>query len=283
MQNTSNYNFNLPEGTDLWNYLTQTNPNFTALDTILKGISDATVTTATEVTSGTAHAVTRTLPDANVIRFTATGVWTVGDSMTIDGTPVTVVKPNGTSLQTGDYIIGSEVLGILRATQFTVYVGGGSSTVDAEDVDYDNTVSGLIATDVQAAIDEEAAAIATNTSDISTINNNISSLGYKEIATASANQTFAQQLAYLKPYYDNLSPAEKYSSMLIRGNGKAYQYQGNDEYSYYNASTTSLSVDTMNISAYTFQGVTVINSSTINKDDVSNYNNAETIKLVVVR
>ena len=161
MQNTTNYNFNLPEGTDLWNYLTQTNPNFTAIDTILKNVSDATVTTATEVTSGTAHAVTRTLPDANVIRFTATGVWTLGDTMTIDGTPVTVVKPNGTSLQTGDYIIGSEVLGVLRATQFTVYVGGGSSTMDAEDVDYDNTVSGLTATDVQAAIDEEAAAIDT--------------------------------------------------------------------------------------------------------------------------
>ena len=166
MQYTSNFNFNLPEGTDLWNYLTQTNPNFTALDTLLKSIQDGTVTTATEVTSGTAHAVTRTLPDANVIRFTATGVWTLGDTMTIDGTPVTVVKPNGTSLQTGDYIIGSEVLGILRATQFTVYVGGGSSTMDAEDVDYDNTVSGLTATDVQAAIDEEAAAI-------STINSNL--------------------------------------------------------------------------------------------------------------
>ena len=160
MQNTTNFNFNLPEGTDLWNYLTQTNPNFTALDSILKSVQDGTVTTATEVTSGTAHAVTRTLPDANVIRFTATGVWTLGDTMTIDGTPVTVVKPNGTSLQTGDYIIGTEVLGILRATQFTVYVGGASS-MDAEDVDYDNTLSGLTATDVQVAIDEEAAAIDT--------------------------------------------------------------------------------------------------------------------------
>ena len=188
MQYTSNFNFNLPEGTDLWNYLTQTNPNFTSLDSILKGVQDGTVTTATEVTSGTAHAVTRTLPDANVIRFTATGVWTLGDTMTIDGTPVTVVKPNGTSLQTGDYIIGSEVLGVLRATQFTVYVGG-ASTMDAEDVDYDNTVSGLTATDVQAAIDEEAAAI-------DTINSN---LGYHTIATytTTGTQTWATVLSNL--------------------------------------------------------------------------------------
>ena len=181
MQNTSNFNFNLPEGTDLWNYLTQTNPNFTSLDTLLKSIQDGTVTTATEVTSGTAHAVTRTLPDANVIRFTATGVWTLGDTMTIDGTPVTVVKPNGTSLQTGDYIIGSEVLGVLRATQFTVYVGGASS-LDAADVTYDNTVSGLTAADVQAAIDEEAAAI-------NTINSNLVEIGDYTLLADFSNTT----------------------------------------------------------------------------------------------
>lgn len=167
MQNTTNYNFNLPEGTDLWNYLTQTNPNFTALDSILKGVSDATITTATEVASGTAHAISRTLPDANVIRFTATSNWTLGDTMTIDGTPVTVVKPNGTNLQTGDYVIGAEVLGVIRSTQFTVYVGGASS-LDASDVTYDNTVSGLTATDVQDAIDENASNIATINSNLAT-------------------------------------------------------------------------------------------------------------------
>lgn len=153
MQHTPNFNLNLPEGTDLWNYLTQTNPNFATLDTLLKSIQDGTVTTATEVASGTAHAITRTLPDANVIRFTATSAWTIGDTMTIDGTPVTVVKPNGTNLQTGDYIIGSEVLGVLRATQFTVYLGAPSS-LDAANIDYNNTQSGLTATNVQGAIDE---------------------------------------------------------------------------------------------------------------------------------
>lgn len=153
MQHTPNFNLNLPEGTDLWNYLTQTNPNFATLDTLLKSVQDGTVTTATEVASGTAHAITRTLPDANVIRFTATSAWTLGDTMTIDGTPVTVVKPNGTNLQTGDYIIGSEVLGVLRATQFTVYLGAPSS-LDAANIDYDNTQSALTATNVQGAIDE---------------------------------------------------------------------------------------------------------------------------------
>ena len=204
MQNTTNYNFNLPEGTDLWNYLTQTNPNFTALDSILKGVSDATVTTAIEVASGTAHAISRTLPDANVIRFTATSNWTLGDTMTIDGTPVTVVKPNGTNLQTGDYVIGSEVLGVIRATQFTVYVGGPSS-LDAVDVDYDNTVSGLTATDVQAAIDEEASAIAT-----------INSKLIKEISGNNATD--------LNTFITGLTEKQFYSLVLICNN--AYALRG---------------------------------------------------------
>lgn len=191
MTNTTNYNLILAEGTDLVNYLTQTNPNFSSLDTIIKGVSDATVTTATEVTSGTAHAITRTLPDANVIRFTATSNWVLGDTMTIDGTPVTVVKPNGTNLQTGDYVIGAEVLGVLRATQFTVFIGGASS-LDAQDVTYDNTVSGLSASDVQAAIDEEASAI-------NTINSNLSSMAYYNQGSRVDLSNTSSANAYVAP------------------------------------------------------------------------------------
>lgn len=228
MQNTTNYNFNLPEGTDLWNYLTQTNPNFTALDSIIKGVSDATVTTATEVASGTAHAISRTLPDANVIRFTATSNWTLGDTMTIDGTPVTVVKPNGTNLQTGDYVIGSEVLGVIRATQFTVYVGGASS-LDAVDVDYDNTVSGLTATDVQAAIDEEASAI-------STINSNLADLTANTLGTGVA-LTFGVNYT---------TPSDGYVRIVTTGNYIQFSINGSNMINLYNNSTYSSS-DTMSI------------------------------------
>lgn len=166
MNYTTNYNFMLPEGTDLVNYLTQTNPNFTSLDTLIKAVSDATVTTATEVTSGTAHAISRTLPDANVIRFTATSNWLTGDTMTIDGTPVTVLKTDGTSLKTGDYIIGSGVLGILDSTRFTVLV---ASSPDANDITYDNTGSGLTANKVQGAIDELS-------TDVDTLDNAVNSV-----------------------------------------------------------------------------------------------------------
>lgn len=164
MTNTTNYNLLLAEGTDLVNYLTQTNPNFSNLDSIIKGVSDLTTTPATEVTTGTAHAISKSLPDATVIKFTATSNWQTGDTMTLDGNPVTPLKTDGTTLKTGDYIIGSAVLMIQDGTRLTVLV---ASSPDAGDINYDNTVSGLTANKVQGAIDENAAAI-------NTINSNLS-------------------------------------------------------------------------------------------------------------
>lgn len=163
MTNTTNYNLLLAEGTDLVNYLTQTNPNFSNLDSIIKGVSDLTTTPATEVTTGTAHAISKSLPDATVIKFTATSNWQTGDTMTLDGNPVTPLKTDGTTLKTGDYIIGSAVLMIQDGTRLTVLV---ASSPDAGDINYDNTVSGLTANKVQGAIDENAAAITTINSNL---------------------------------------------------------------------------------------------------------------------
>lgn len=166
MTNTTNYNLLLAEGTDLVNYLTQTNPNFSNLDTIIKGVSDLTVTPATEVATGTAHAISKTLADATVIKFTATSNWQTGDTMTLDGTPVTPLKTDGTTLKTGDYIIGSAVLMIQDGTRLTVLV---ASSPDASDINYtnDGTHTWLTANKVEGAINEAA-------SEIDTINSNLS-------------------------------------------------------------------------------------------------------------
>ena len=59
MQTTTNYGFNIVEGTDIVNPLTQLNPNFTSLDSDLKAVSDNTVDNATCIKTGTVHAVTR--------------------------------------------------------------------------------------------------------------------------------------------------------------------------------------------------------------------------------
>ena len=187
MTNTPNYNLLLAEGTDLVNYLTQTNPNFSNLDTIIKGVSDLTVTPATEVTTGTAHAISKTLADATVIKFTATSNWQTGDTMTLDGSPVTPLKTDGTTLKTGDYLIGSAVLMIQDGTRLTVLV---ASSPDAGDINYDNTVSGLTANKVQGAIDENAASIDTINSNLAQ-RANIKSASFTETTTPYATIPFS--------------------------------------------------------------------------------------------
>lgn len=175
MQNTTNYNLNLVEGTDLVNPPIQFNPNFQTIDAAMFANKEASIGTASEVVTGSVHAIVRANQDADVFRFTATGAWTAGDTMTIDGTSVTVHLSDGTVPPTGAYIIGAEVLAVLNGTLVTLMIGmtppaqgvtsfnGRSGAVVptagdyvASDIDYDNTTSGLTSTDAQTAIDELA-------------------------------------------------------------------------------------------------------------------------------
>lgn len=180
MQNTSNYNLNLVEGTDLVNPPIQFNPNFQTIDTAMFANKEKTIGTASEVVTGTVHAIVRANQDADAFRFTATGAWTAGDTMTVDGTSVTVHLSDGTAPLTGAYVIGAEVLAILNGTLVTLItssaaidpgvtsfnsrtgaVSPANSDYDASMIDYDNTLSGLTSTDVQGAIDEIASATGT--------------------------------------------------------------------------------------------------------------------------
>lgn len=167
MSLTPNYGMTIPASTDTVNLLTQNYPNFTILDTALKNVSDSAVTVAVETKVGTVHNLVRSDGDRAVIRFTATSDYIAGDTFTVDGNAVTVVTPGGTSIPDRGFVINSNVLGILVGAVLTLLVGGGLTSVDASDVDYDNTVSGLTATDVQNAIDELATRpVVTDASDV---------------------------------------------------------------------------------------------------------------------
>ena len=155
MQYTTNYNLITVEGTDVVNPLVQMNPNFTDIDSIMKDNADATVARATCTKTGTNHAVTTTNSDAAMQRFTATGNWETGDTMTIDGTSVSVYLPDGTAPQTGCFVINSEVIIAINGTRVTLYCAPALSQ-SASDISYDNTLSGLSASDVQDALDELA-------------------------------------------------------------------------------------------------------------------------------
>ena len=155
MTYTTNYNLMLVEGTDVVNPLTQLNPNISDIDSQMKSNADATVARATCTKTGTVHAVTTANSDAAMQRFTATGNWETGDTMTIDGVSVSVYLPDGTAPQTGCFVINSEVIIAINGTRVTLYAAPALSQ-QASDISYDNTLSGLSASDVQDALDELA-------------------------------------------------------------------------------------------------------------------------------
>ena len=154
MTTTPNYGFKIAEGTDTVNLLTQSYPNFTDLDSILKSIELTGITSAVATKAGTVFNVVRTNADLNVLKFVATANYASGDTFTVDGVSVTATAVDGTSLPGGAFVINQTVMALLNGTVLTVLVGGGNAQIDAADVDYDNTGSGLTATDVQAAVDE---------------------------------------------------------------------------------------------------------------------------------
>ncbi len=155
MTYTTNYNLMLVEGTDVVNPLTQLNPNISDIDSQMKANADATVARATCTKTGTNHAVTTVNSDAAMQRFTATGNWETGDTMTIDGVSVSVYLPDGTAPQTGCFVINSEVIIAINGSRVTLYAAPALSQ-SASDISYDNTLSGLSASDVQDALDELA-------------------------------------------------------------------------------------------------------------------------------
>ena len=152
MQYTPHYNLNLPEGTDIVNPLVQDNPNYSAIDTALYDNKLRVVGTATHVKTGTNHAITLADSDINQFKFVATGDYATGDTFTVDGVTVTPRIADGSTIPNGAFKINSTVLCILDGTILNFINAGG--IIEASDVYYDNTLSGIASVNVQGAIDE---------------------------------------------------------------------------------------------------------------------------------
>lgn len=155
MSLTPNYSFIIPTGSDAVNLLTQCYPNFTSLDSILKPIQESGVTVATDTKVGTVHQLVRTDSSCNMFRFIATGNYASGDTFTVDGASVTATAMDGTSLPAGAFVINQSVVCVLNNLVLTVLIAGKeTASLPASAVTYDNTGSGLTATNAQDAIDE---------------------------------------------------------------------------------------------------------------------------------
>ena len=141
MTNTTYYNLNIAEGTDIVNPLTVDNPNYEKIDETMHNNAVAGVTLATEITNATVHAITRENPDCAVIRFIATSQWKAGDTATVDGVPVTALLPSGETLPDGAYVINANVLCILTGTNLTIYAERKKAD-NANEITYNNTTVG---------------------------------------------------------------------------------------------------------------------------------------------
>ena len=121
MTNTTYYNLNIVEGTDIVNPLTVDNPNYEKIDEVMHDNAVSGVTLASEIANATVHAITRENSECAVIRFIATSNWKAGDTVTVDGVPVAALLPSGETLPDGAYVINANVLCVLTGTNLTVY------------------------------------------------------------------------------------------------------------------------------------------------------------------
>ena len=152
MTNTTYYNLNIVEGTDIVNPLTVDNPNYEKIDETMHNNALAGVTLASEIANGTVHAITRENSECAVIRFIATSNWKAGDTATVDGVPVTALLPSGETLPNGAYVINSNVLCILTGTNLTIYAER-KKVDNANEIAYNDTNVGLELTRLDGEID----------------------------------------------------------------------------------------------------------------------------------
>lgn len=200
---TTNYGFNISEGSDIVNPLTDIFPNFESLDTDLKDVSDATFGVATELKSGTVHALTRDDKDKNVFKFTATSNFTAGDTFTVDGEQVSALTTSGEQLSTGCYVIGSEVIVAKKGTLLTFFISNvvtDATTLEGHSASYFATASDLSDTDanVLAVSNKVGSAVLTTEAQdcsgaINELNNGLSKVGfpnYSNAVTLQAGTTY---------------------------------------------------------------------------------------------
>ena len=213
---TTNYGYNISDGADLVNPLTDIFPNFTAIDGDLKAVSDTAITTATELKTGTVHALTRTDADRDAIRFTATANFTAGETFTVDGVQVTALTTSGEALTTGAYIIGSEVFAILKGTLLTMFVS--QNITDADTLDgHDSTYFATDSDMDQAQQDISDLSTKVGTAVLTTTAQDCSG------AINEINANLSKTIKWRK-IWTNTSPTSNFASQNIPTDGNDYDF-----------------------------------------------------------
>lgn len=132
MIETTYYELNKYEGSDIFNPIAVENPNADKIDLKLHENELNSIGTATEVLSGTVHAIVRALPDTAMFRFVATSHFTFGDSFTVDGISYTAKMSDGSQMNTGAFVTGANVLCCLEGSELTFFVASTGIAPDSD-------------------------------------------------------------------------------------------------------------------------------------------------------
>lgn len=198
MTNTTNYQLTKVEGTDLFNPLTQVNPNWDKIDTAMKANQNGGVSSATHNKSGTLHALVRAVAGVPIIRFTATGDFRTGDTFTVDGQNVTARLPDGTSLPDYAFRINSNIIAIQAGGVLTIVTNGASVDLEGYMETSDYVGSGATGK-VRAAEVADSATTATSANNASNLNGQAASFYAKasDLASLIQNITAIQVVSAL--------------------------------------------------------------------------------------
>lgn len=189
MTNTPNYQLTIAEGTDYVNLLTQVFPNFTTIDTAMATNRSNSIGGATEVKTGTIHAITRENTGNKFFMFYAVADYVTGDSFTLDGTVVDAISPSGQPLVNQAFIGGTNVLCVYDNNKLTVF----TNTVASEGIDlsqYMKTSDYVGAGATQTVANANNAATATTALNAQALNNQPAS----SFATASQVNPLIQNI-----------------------------------------------------------------------------------------
>lgn len=182
---TSNYSLPLFIGTDKPAWLVDFNGAMTAIDGQMKQNATDIQANATSISglSTTVSAHTTSISTiSGQISTLSTGLNTAqGNINTINS-----LIGNGEPTTTDKTLIGAinEIYGMIT--------GGGGTEIQAANVSYDNTTSGLTATSVQAAIDEVKAAIPVVPSSAVEVQSGTLAIGSTSVVLTFASQTIGQ-------------------------------------------------------------------------------------------
>lgn len=171
MRKSQNFDLNLYEGTDIFNPLTNDVPNYEKIDAQMEKNYNLSVGKATELKTGTVHALTRENANCPMIHFTATSNFTSNDTFTVDGVQVSALLVDGSTLPTNCYIIGSEVICYLKGTLLTFFLSG-STSKDSEKLGGELPSYYAKSSDVsnlQQVVNSSSQLIANNTNEITNL------------------------------------------------------------------------------------------------------------------